>query len=140
MKVSGETRRKLRETYEEMQGATARADKVTRRDGTDGLGHPGMQALNLSSYLGGFVKALLDDIEELENGVGGQWAWMPYRIEWQHNLTVDWYLMTKAETREEADLAAKRVLEQHQGRVRVVAQRVVMVEGLGASVKEPYAT
>lgn len=138
MKVSGETRRKLRETYEEMQGATARADKVTRRDGTDGHGHPGMQALNLSSYLGGFVLALLDDIEELETGVNEQSAWLPYRVEWQPDLVTRWGLMTEAETREEADLAAKRVLSEYNGRVRVVAQRVVMIEGLGVSVKEPY--
>lgn len=137
MKVSSEVRRKLRETYAEMQEATARAERVTRPDGVDVGGHPGMQALNLSSYLGGFVQALLDDLEELENGVNEQSAWMPYRVEWQSDLTTRWGLMTEAETREDADLQADRILNEYRGRVRVVMQRVVTIRGLGLDAREP---
>jgi hypothetical protein len=136
VKLSPETRRKLRETYEEMQEATARAERVTRPDGVDGHGHPGMQALNLSSYLGGFVKALLEDIEELESGVNEQSAWLPYRVEWQADLSTRWSLMTEAESRGEAEAAAERILNVHNGRVRVVGQRVVTIRGLGIDKTE----
>lgn len=61
------TREKARRAHRDMLAAIEARQKVTRPDGTDGSGHPGIRAANLEGYLGGFTIQFLNEIERLES-------------------------------------------------------------------------
>lgn len=59
-------RASIRDAHRQMIAARRRADAVTRPDGCDSLGHPGIAAANLGGSLGGRAVALLDSLEAVE--------------------------------------------------------------------------
>jgi hypothetical protein len=60
------TRKSVRDGAEELRDAIERRSRVTRPDGTDEKGHPGIAAANLAAYLGNYTVPFLDEIERLE--------------------------------------------------------------------------
>lgn len=66
MTIDPRTRRVIRDTHRELQEAKHAAEQVTRPDGTDGTGHPGIRAANLEGYLGRYTLPLLNELERAE--------------------------------------------------------------------------
>lgn len=60
------TRKAIRQAHADLGRAVERAENVTRPDGTDGHGHPGIAAANLEGYLGRFTVPLLNELERIE--------------------------------------------------------------------------
>lgn len=64
--ISIRTRDEVRKAFDDLKAAVARREAVTRPDGTDGQGHPGVEAANLEGYLGRFTIPLLNEVERQE--------------------------------------------------------------------------
>lgn len=64
--IPQKTREAIRQAQADLGRAVERAENVTRPDGTDGHGHPGIAAANLEGYLGRFTVPLLDALEDCE--------------------------------------------------------------------------
>lgn len=60
------SRKAIRTIHAELQEARLAASKVSRPDGTDESGHPGIRAANLEGVLGQYTIPLLDALEAAE--------------------------------------------------------------------------